>query len=322
MTALKLSCGVGLRYNEVGSGQPLVLVHGSPGEARAWARVVGHLAPALRVRTPDLPGYGGSDPLICQALLVSTVLDRATARNADDVRAAFAETVTAAQLGSFDRPVLIVHGTASNPVARRIALSLAGLMPRGQVESLAGATHAMLDTIRARWRRLLIASAAAKRSHPSRRGRLARGRALPPWASAFVRTRVSGSTRVCADFTFRRLRFYSALPDAERHRDGRAPSAARQAKQSALMDAFVRGRARDQRSCFLGAPATRIGRFFNRIGQAARAAGIFTDFCNHDSGKALYFWIERGSTVIASEAICRCSMNEIWNGIASLSPAS
>jgi pimeloyl-ACP methyl ester carboxylesterase len=253
VTVLKLSCGVGLRYDEVGSGQPLVLVHGSPGEAGAWARVVEHLAPTLRVRTPDLPGCGGSDPLPWQApvgtdavaaalaeliedcsdpvwlcgysyggnvalhaalrqrervkglVLIEPVfvraldlagerkallethaffttylvraafaesdaialmidfwlgagayaklsssvrgfLNRATARNADDVRAAFAETLTAAQLGSFDRPVLIVHGTASNPIARTIAVALAGLMPQAQVDWLAGATHAMLDS--------------------------------------------------------------------------------------------------------------------------------------------------------------------------------
>jgi pimeloyl-ACP methyl ester carboxylesterase len=62
------------------------------------------------------------------------------------VRASFAEAITANQLGSFDRPVLIVHGTASNPVARTIAISLAGLTSQAQVDSIAGATHGMLDS--------------------------------------------------------------------------------------------------------------------------------------------------------------------------------
>ena len=40
-----------------------MLVHGSPAEGRAWSRVAKHLAPGFRVLTPDLPGYGASDPL-------------------------------------------------------------------------------------------------------------------------------------------------------------------------------------------------------------------------------------------------------------------
>ena len=84
MTVLKLSCVVGLRHDEVGSGQPLVLVHGSPGEARAWACVVGHLAPALRVRTPDLPGYGGSDPLPWQVPVGTAAVAAALAELIED----------------------------------------------------------------------------------------------------------------------------------------------------------------------------------------------------------------------------------------------
>jgi len=53
----RLACG------DTGSGAPLVLVHGSPAEGRAWGRVAKHLAPGFRVLTPDLPGYGASDPL-------------------------------------------------------------------------------------------------------------------------------------------------------------------------------------------------------------------------------------------------------------------
>jgi pimeloyl-ACP methyl ester carboxylesterase len=49
-------------FGDAGAGAPLVLVHGSPAEGRAWGRVARHL-PGFRVLTPDLPGYGGSDPL-------------------------------------------------------------------------------------------------------------------------------------------------------------------------------------------------------------------------------------------------------------------
>lgn len=52
-----------LAYHETGSGSPLVMVHGSPGEARSWSRVAALLAERHRVLMPDLPGYGQSDPL-------------------------------------------------------------------------------------------------------------------------------------------------------------------------------------------------------------------------------------------------------------------
>jgi pimeloyl-ACP methyl ester carboxylesterase len=42
-------------FGDAGAGAPLVLVHGSPAEGRAWGRVARHL-PGFRVLTPDLPG--------------------------------------------------------------------------------------------------------------------------------------------------------------------------------------------------------------------------------------------------------------------------
>lgn len=63
MPTLDLSDGRKLAYREEGSGPPLVLVHGSPGEGRSWGRVVPHLKGRFRTICPDLPGYGGSDRL-------------------------------------------------------------------------------------------------------------------------------------------------------------------------------------------------------------------------------------------------------------------
>lgn len=51
---------VQLNYREEGSGSPLVLVHGSPGDSRSWGRVVPHLREHFRVIAVDLPGYGKS----------------------------------------------------------------------------------------------------------------------------------------------------------------------------------------------------------------------------------------------------------------------
>jgi pimeloyl-ACP methyl ester carboxylesterase len=63
MATLEFSNGARLAYGETGAGSPLLLVHGSPGDGRSWARVVKHLPTDLRALTLDLPGYGGSTPL-------------------------------------------------------------------------------------------------------------------------------------------------------------------------------------------------------------------------------------------------------------------
>ena len=63
MPKLDLPDGRKLAYREEGSGPPLVLVHGSPGDGRSWGRVVPFLKERFRTICPDLPGYGGSDRL-------------------------------------------------------------------------------------------------------------------------------------------------------------------------------------------------------------------------------------------------------------------
>jgi 3-oxoadipate enol-lactonase len=51
---------VDLSYSEVGSGSPLVLVHGFPLERSTWDEVAAILSPDMRVILPDLRGYGQS----------------------------------------------------------------------------------------------------------------------------------------------------------------------------------------------------------------------------------------------------------------------
>jgi pimeloyl-ACP methyl ester carboxylesterase len=53
-----------LGYEEYGAGQPLILIHGSPGNGKAWARVGERLAGRFRVIAPDLPGYGATTPQV------------------------------------------------------------------------------------------------------------------------------------------------------------------------------------------------------------------------------------------------------------------
>lgn len=84
MPGITLANGATIAYGETGAGPPLVLVHGSPAEGRAWGRVARHLG-AFRVLTPDLPGYGGSGRLphgagtAAMADAVAAVIDAAGA---------------------------------------------------------------------------------------------------------------------------------------------------------------------------------------------------------------------------------------------------
>jgi pimeloyl-ACP methyl ester carboxylesterase len=63
MPTLEWGAGRKLNWREEGSGPPLVLVHGSPADGRAWNRVVPFLKDRFRLVMPDLPGYGASDPV-------------------------------------------------------------------------------------------------------------------------------------------------------------------------------------------------------------------------------------------------------------------
>lgn len=54
--------GTSLRYDVQGSGPPLVLVHGSPGEASTWLPVVPGFAEMFTVVTYDRRGFGHSGP--------------------------------------------------------------------------------------------------------------------------------------------------------------------------------------------------------------------------------------------------------------------
>ena len=51
-----------LSYQEYGSGPVALLLHGSPGNAKAWSRVGERLAGRHRVIAPDLPGYADTSP--------------------------------------------------------------------------------------------------------------------------------------------------------------------------------------------------------------------------------------------------------------------
>ena len=52
-----------LAYAEVGTGRPIVLLHGNPTSSYLWRNIVPHLAGSGKVIVPDLIGHGDSEKL-------------------------------------------------------------------------------------------------------------------------------------------------------------------------------------------------------------------------------------------------------------------
>ena len=69
--------GVKLYYEEAGSGQPLVLVHGSWTDLRSWDMVVPSLAERFRVVTYDRRGHSRSERPAGQGSVHEDVADLA-----------------------------------------------------------------------------------------------------------------------------------------------------------------------------------------------------------------------------------------------------
>jgi pimeloyl-ACP methyl ester carboxylesterase len=62
MKTVKIN-GLDVLYYVAGKGEPLLVIHGGGGDARTWWNNIAALASKYRVYAPDLPGYGGSQPL-------------------------------------------------------------------------------------------------------------------------------------------------------------------------------------------------------------------------------------------------------------------
>jgi pimeloyl-ACP methyl ester carboxylesterase len=62
----KLFCdvhGKKMAYSEVGSGPPVVFLHGNPASSYVWRNIIPHIAPLARCIAPDLIGMGDSEKL-------------------------------------------------------------------------------------------------------------------------------------------------------------------------------------------------------------------------------------------------------------------
>ncbi len=66
-----------VHYRTAGSGPPLVMLHGSPGDSEVVAHEMAAAAPHFTCFALDTPGFGGSDPLPSEGLTVAD-LARAT----------------------------------------------------------------------------------------------------------------------------------------------------------------------------------------------------------------------------------------------------
>ena len=55
--------GLDVRYYTAGHGEPLLVIHGGAGDAKTWWKNIAELALKYTVYAPDLPGFGGSQPL-------------------------------------------------------------------------------------------------------------------------------------------------------------------------------------------------------------------------------------------------------------------
>ena len=58
-----LSGGLELAYDDVGTGIPLLLIHGWPHSRALWAAQISGLPTLARCLVPDLPGFGDSSPM-------------------------------------------------------------------------------------------------------------------------------------------------------------------------------------------------------------------------------------------------------------------
>ena len=70
---------MGLAYERIGSGPPLVLLHGVGHRRQAWGAVLGRLTPHRHVIIADLPGHGDSPPLDKGKPAVEAMLSAVTA---------------------------------------------------------------------------------------------------------------------------------------------------------------------------------------------------------------------------------------------------
>jgi pimeloyl-ACP methyl ester carboxylesterase len=105
-------------YEDYGAGPLAILVHGSPGNGKAWQRVGERLAASHRVVAPDLPGHGETTPQSPEAT--------------PDVE--YSATLVEALVDTVGPPALVVGYSYGGVVA--LAVALRGRVPIGALVPL------------------------------------------------------------------------------------------------------------------------------------------------------------------------------------------
>jgi pimeloyl-ACP methyl ester carboxylesterase len=135
--------GSRLRYLVAGEGEPLVLVHGLGGAAANWVALAPLLLARRRVFVPELPGHGGSAPLVTAPSLnafadpLALVLERERVAHAAVVGHSLGGAI-ALRL-AIRRPELVsalvlagAAGISSGSRRARYALTLTGIVKPGR----------------------------------------------------------------------------------------------------------------------------------------------------------------------------------------------
>ena len=111
---------MGLAYERIGSGEPLVLLHGIGHRRQAWGAVLDWLAPRRELILIDLPGHGDSPPLLAVGRCVPEALVQQT-------------------ISLFDELGLVRPNLAGSSLGGRIALEAAVRGRAASVTALAPA---------------------------------------------------------------------------------------------------------------------------------------------------------------------------------------
>lgn len=108
---------VPLAHDRLGSGEPLVLLHGLGGERHVWEPVLAPLAERRTLIVPDLPGFGASPPLPDAAGPPAPALLAASVARLLDELGLDAPDVAGSSLGGWVALELALRGRARSVTA-------------------------------------------------------------------------------------------------------------------------------------------------------------------------------------------------------------
>jgi pimeloyl-ACP methyl ester carboxylesterase len=124
---LELARSTRVNYVEMGSGPPLLLVHGLGGSWQNWLENIPHFARTHRVIVPDLPGFGGSP----------TPSWRLSIRSYGQLLVDFCDALDTG-------PVAIVGNSMGGFISAEVSIAARRLVSKLVLVSAAGVSHARM----------------------------------------------------------------------------------------------------------------------------------------------------------------------------------